>query len=130
MEAHPELGRKLQTVTFAWFAPFYFLRAGSFVDLSQWQSIPVMAGLLAGIKILAKCAAIVPITRALSIPARDGWPIALLMSTGLTFGTITASLGWERGIIDHQQYTVLVLAVIASGAVPILLLNKTRRRKA
>ena len=129
LENRPDLGRKLQTTTFTWFAPFYFLRAGSFVEISEWRAIVLMAAALAGIKIAAKCSAIVPLASLLKIPGRDRWPIALLMSTGLTFGTITELLGWERGIITHQQYTLLVLAVVVSGGVPILLLTGVRSRQ-
>lgn len=130
LETRPDLGRKLQTTTFTWFAPFYFLRAGSFVEISEWRAIVLMAAALAAIKIAAKCSAIVPLASFLKIPERDRWPIALLMSTGLTFGTITALLGWERGIITHQQYTLLVLAVVVSGGIPILLLTRARGRQA
>jgi hypothetical protein len=39
------------------------------------------------------------------------------MSTGLTFGTISALYGLTNHIIDQQQYTILVTAVIASAVV-------------
>lgn len=128
LRSYTDLGHRLKTVTFAWFAPFYFLRAGSFVDLSQWHSIIVLAATLTAIKIASKCMAIIWLAGALRIEPRDRWPIALLMSTGLTFGTITAFLGWTHGIIDRHQYSLLVMAVIASGTIPVLLLNRIRRR--
>ena len=42
------------------------------------------------------------------------------MSTGLTFGTISALFGLTNKIIDQNQYTILVAAVIASAVVPTL----------
>ena len=45
----------------------------------------------------------------------------LLMSTGLTFGSISALFGLTNHIIDQPQYTILVTAVIGSAVVPILI---------
>jgi hypothetical protein len=39
----------------------------------------------------------------------------LLMSTGLTFGTISALFGLTNHIIDQEKYTILVTAVIGSA---------------
>lgn len=48
----------------------------------------------------------------------------LLMSTGLTFGTISALYGLNNGIIDRTQYSVLVVAVILSAIIPTLIAQK------
>jgi hypothetical protein len=48
----------------------------------------------------------------------------LMMSTGLTFGSISALFGLTNGIIDQDQYTVLVTAVIGSAVVPTLIAQK------
>jgi hypothetical protein len=45
----------------------------------------------------------------------------LMMSTGLTFGSISALFGLTNHIINQQQYTVLVTAVIGSAVVPTLI---------
>ena len=45
----------------------------------------------------------------------------LLMSTGLTFRSISALFGLTNKIIDQGQYTILVTAVIASAVVPTLI---------
>jgi Kef-type K+ transport system membrane component KefB len=47
----------------------------------------------------------------------------LLMSTGLTFGSISALYGLSHGIVDQSQYSLLILAVIASAVVPTLIAN-------
>ncbi len=46
------------------------------------------------------------------------------MSTGLTFGSISALYGLTHGIIDRTQYTILVSVVIASAVVPTLIAQK------
>jgi glutathione-regulated potassium-efflux system ancillary protein KefC len=47
----------------------------------------------------------------------------LLMSTGLTFGTISSLFGLSHGIINQAQYSGLVAAVIGSAVVPTLIAN-------
>ena len=42
----------------------------------------------------------------------------LLMSTGLTFGTITSLYGLSAGIIDRTQFSLLIGAVVLSAIVP------------
>jgi hypothetical protein len=42
------------------------------------------------------------------------------MSTGLTFGTISALYGLTHGIVSRQQYSFLVATVIASAVIPTL----------
>ena len=45
----------------------------------------------------------------------------LMMSTGLTFGSISALFGLSNHIIDERQYTILLTAVIGSAVVPTLI---------
>jgi Kef-type K+ transport system membrane component KefB len=47
----------------------------------------------------------------------------LLMSTGLTFGTISALFGLSHGIINQAQYSSLVATVIASAVIPTVIAN-------
>jgi hypothetical protein len=42
----------------------------------------------------------------------------LLMSTGLTFGTITSLYGLSAGIIDRTQFSLLIGVVVLSAIVP------------
>ena len=47
----------------------------------------------------------------------------LLMSTGLTFGSIASLFGLAHGIINTAQYSYLVAAVIISAVVPTVVAN-------
>jgi hypothetical protein len=47
----------------------------------------------------------------------------LLMSTGLTFGTISALFGLSHKIVSQAQYSALVGAVLGSAVVPTLIAN-------
>jgi hypothetical protein len=47
----------------------------------------------------------------------------LLMSTGLTFGSISALFGLTHHIITQEQYSYLIAADIGSAIVPTLIAN-------
>jgi len=59
----------------------------------------------------------------LSGVGREGWYYTLMMSTGLTFGTISALFGLNHGIISQAQYSYLVATVIGSAVVPTIIAN-------
>jgi Kef-type K+ transport system membrane component KefB len=79
----------------------------------------VILGLLA-VKLLAKGIGVWPTARAFRIPSRERAYLTLLMSTGLTFGSIAALFGLTHHLITQQQYTELVTVVILSAFVPTL----------
>jgi Kef-type K+ transport system membrane component KefB len=78
--------------------------------------------LLAG-KMVTKFVGIYPITKAFGSPKKESMYTTLLMSTGLTFGTISALFGLSHGIIDQAQYSVVVAGVVASAVIPTLIAN-------
>ena len=71
-----------------------------------------------------KFVGILPLTRVFRFEPREGMYTTLLMSTGLTFGSISALFGLTNHIIDQQQYTILVTAVIVSAVVPTLIAQR------
>jgi len=115
--------RRLRTLTFGLLTPFYFLRAGSYVALPALFAAPVAFLVLLVSKIAAKCAGVYPVTKMYGAPNKEAMYTTLLMSTGLTFGSISALFGLTHDIIDQAQYTLLILAVIASAVVPTLIAN-------
>ena len=117
------LVRRLRTLTFGFLTPFYFIRAGSFVSLPALVAAPAAFVAMLLIKIAAKCAGVYPVTQAFGSPRKVGMYTTLLMSTGLTFGTISSLFGLSHGIVDQAQYSALVAAVVASAVVPTLIAN-------
>jgi Kef-type K+ transport system membrane component KefB len=75
------------------------------------------------VKIAAKIAGVYPVTKLYAAPDREAMYTTLLMSTGLTFGTISSLFGLSHGIINQAQYSALVAAVIGSAVVPTLIAN-------
>ena len=115
--------RRLRTLTFGLLTPFYFIRAGSLVSLPALVAAPAAFVILLGTKLLTKILGVYPVTRAFRSPRREGMYTTLLMSTGLTFGTISALFGLSHQIIDQGQYSALVAAVIGSAVLPTLIAN-------
>jgi Kef-type K+ transport system membrane component KefB len=117
------LVRRLRTVTFGLLTPFYFIRAGSFVSVPALVAAPLAFLLLLAAKMATKFVGVYPITRIFGSPRREGLYTTLLMSTGLTFGSISALFGLTHGIVSEAQYSFLIAAVIGSAVVPTLIAN-------
>jgi Kef-type K+ transport system membrane component KefB len=115
--------RRLRTLTFGLLTPFYFIRAGSFVSVPALIAAPFAFLFFLVVKVAAKIVGVYPVTRYYNAPHREGTYTTLLMSTGLTFGTISSLFGLSHGIIDQAQYSALVAAVIASAVVPTVIAN-------
>lgn len=118
-----ELVKRLRTLTFGLLTPFYFLRAGSLVSLPALAAAPLAFLALLGAKVLLKVVGVYPMTRVFRSPRREGAYTTLLMSTGLTFGTIAALFGLNHHIVSDGQYSVLVAAVVSSAVVPTVVAN-------
>ncbi len=73
---------------------------------------------------MTKILGIYPATHHFCDYKKEKWYYTLLMSTGLTFGTISALYGLNNNIITQQQYSFIVAAVIASAVIPTLVANK------
>jgi Kef-type K+ transport system membrane component KefB len=104
--------------------PFYFLKAGSLVQVPTIITAAGLIGVFFSLKMLTKFVGVLPLTKAFRFDAREGMYTTLLMCTGLTFGTISALFGLTNHIIDETQYTVLVTAVILSAVVPTLIAER------
>jgi Kef-type K+ transport system membrane component KefB len=115
--------RRLRTLTFGLLTPFYFIRAGSFVSVPALIMGPIIFLILLAAKIVTKLAAVYPVTVIFKSSRKEGMYTTLLMSTGLTFGSISALFGLSHGIIDTNQYSYLIATVVASAVVPTLIAN-------
>ncbi len=115
--------RRLRTLTFGLLTPFYFIRAGSFVSIPALVAAPLVFLILLVVKVAAKLVAIYPVTIIFKSSRKEGMYTTLLMSTGLTFGSISALFGLSHGIIDTSQYSYLVAAVVASAVIPTVIAN-------
>jgi len=114
---------RLRTLTVGFLTPFYFIRAGSLVSIAALISAPFIFLVLFISKVISKIFGLYPVIGVFRKEKREKWYYTLLMSTGLTFGTISALYGYSHGIVTQQQYSFLVATVIASAVIPTLIAN-------
>jgi Kef-type K+ transport system membrane component KefB len=113
---HREEQKRLRVVAFAFLTPFFFIKGGLNVSLGAvFSHLGLLAGLLAA-KVAPKVGFIYPLAR--RADRRHATFMTLLMSTGLTFGTISSLYGLNAGIIDKTQFSLLVTVVVLSAVVP------------
>jgi Kef-type K+ transport system membrane component KefB len=122
--ANRTLSHRMRVTAFTMLTPFYFLKAGSLVKLSaMWDSV-FLIFIFLSVKMIAKFIGVWPSTKIFNFGKKESMYTTLLMSTGLTFGTISALFGYTNKIINQEQYTILVTAVILSAVVPTVIAQK------
>jgi Kef-type K+ transport system membrane component KefB len=119
-----ELMHRVRVIAFTILTPFYFLKAGSLVRADVLVASAGVILVYLAIKMVTKFVGILPLTRFFRFDRREGMYTTLLMSTGLTFGSISALFGLTNHIIDERQYTILLTAVIGSAVVPTLIAER------
>ena len=124
MEKDGHFIRRLRTLTVGFLTPLYFLRAGALVSIPALVAAPVIFLVLFGAKVITKIFGLYPAIHYFRDDNKEKWYYTLLMSTGLTFGTISALFGLTHNIITQTQYSFIVGAVIASAVIPTLIANK------
>ena len=112
--------RRLRTLTVGFLTPFYFLRAGMLVSVSAVAAAPVVVLVLFAAKVGAKIFGLSPVVGRFRHERNERWYYTLMMSTGLTFGTISALYGLSHGIVTQRQYSYLVAVVIGTAVIPTL----------
>jgi len=118
--------RRIRSTTFTFLTPFYFIKAGSIVDISVFLK-PVCVLIIIMfffLKVIAKFVAIYPVGRWFKFKTKPNIYINLLMSTGLTFGSISALYGYDHGIITKEHYSILVLVIILTAIIPTMVAQK------
>ena len=115
--------RRIRTLTLGLLTPFYFIRAGSLVSVSALVAAPFIFLVLLSAKMVTKIIGVYPAAKMAKYPKLEAIYTTLLMSTGLTFGTISSLFGLTHGIITAEQYSYLVAAVIGSAVVPTIIAN-------
>ncbi len=118
-----QLIRRLRTLTFGLLTPFYFIRAGSLVSVPDIIAAPLVFVVLLAAKMVAKLVPLVPTVRYFNYLGHEGLYYSLMMSTGLTFGTIASLFGLQHHVISQAQYSFLVATVIGTAIVPTAIAN-------
>jgi len=112
---------RLRVIAFAVLTPFYFIKAGLYVSFPAILTGALLILALLGVKVATKFIGVYPSARLFRFNIKTSNYMTLLMSTGLTFGTISALFGLTNNIIDRTQYTILVTVVLGSAVVPTMI---------
>ena len=72
-------------------------------------------------KVGAKIVGLYPVIGRFRHERKERWYYSLMMSTGLTFGTISALYGLSHGIVTQGQYSCLVAVVIGTAVIPTVI---------
>jgi Kef-type K+ transport system membrane component KefB len=116
------LQRKLRIIAFAMITPFFFINGGMNISLPLLYHHLGLFLVLFVVKQVTKIAGIYPFARRY-LP-KEAIFTTLLMSTGLTVGTISSMFGLSSGIINQGQFSVLVAAVVLSAILPTFIAQK------
>lgn len=122
--ANRTLAQRIRVIAFSVLTPFYFLKAGSLVSMKAVVSSALLIGIFLTVKMVAKFLGVWPFALAFRFGQRKAMYTTLLMSTGLTFGTISALYGLTHELINQEQYAILVTAVILSAIVPTIIAER------
>ena len=112
----------MRTVAYAFVTPVFFIIGGMRMSLSMIIASLGLFAVLFGVKIVTKFAGVFFLAKRY-IPHGSMYT-TLLMSTGLTFGTIASVFGLTAKIIDQVQYSILVGVVIFSAVIPTFIAQK------
>lgn len=113
---------KLRTVAYAIITPTFFIVGGLTVSFPVIFSALGLFLILLALKLGGKFIGVFFLSRKF-IP-HGAMYTTLLMSSGLTFGTIASVFGLGAGIIDKVQYSLLVGVIIASAVIPTVIAQK------
>jgi Kef-type K+ transport system membrane component KefB len=122
VQDHETLEEKLKGVVFSFFAPVFFLRAGTQFDLRglDWATVGTTVILFAvatGLKYLGTAGAARLCGQGL------GHFAGVLFNYRLTFGIITATVGVQERLLDSRWFSVVLLVVLGSAVLPMALLR-------
>jgi Kef-type K+ transport system membrane component KefB len=119
---HHVVIKRLRTVAYALVTPIFFIVGGMRISFSMIAAGFALFLLFFALKISAKFLGVYFLAKKY-IPQGSMYT-TLLMSTGLTFGTISSLFGLQAGIISQSQYSILVGVVVASAVIPTFIAQK------
>jgi glutathione-regulated potassium-efflux system ancillary protein KefC len=122
LQKHQEIMGKMRTITFTILSPAFFVKAGMMISaVAVVQGAALILGLLA-VKLASKFGGCYLLCRRW-IPEAPEFS-TLLFSTGLTVGTITATVARNMGVLNQGQFTITITTVILSAVVPTIIAKR------
>jgi Kef-type K+ transport system membrane component KefB len=113
---------RMRTVAYAVITPIFFIVGGLKISFPLILASLGLFIILFAIKIIAKFIGVYFLANKY-VPNGSTY-FTLLMSTGLTFGTIASLFGLNAGYINQVQYSVLIGVVVSSAVIPTFVAQK------
>ena len=113
---------RMRTVAYAVITPIFFIVGGLKISFPLILASLGLFLILFALKIITKFIGVYFLANKY-IPNGSTY-LTLLMSTGLTFGTIASLFGRNTGYINQVQYSVLIGVVVASAIIPTFVAQK------
>ena len=113
---------RMRTVAYAVITPIFFIVGGLKISFPLILASLGLFLILFALKIITKFIGVYFLANKY-IPNGSTY-LTLLMSTGLTFGTIASLFGLNAGYINQVQYSVLIGVVVASAIIPTFVAQK------
>jgi Kef-type K+ transport system membrane component KefB len=114
--------KRLRTVAYAIITPIFFIVGGLRISFPLIAASLGLFLLFFFLKIITKFLGVYFLAK--KYMPKGSMYTTLLMSTGLTFGTISSLFGLQAGIINQSQYSILVGVVVASAVIPTFIAQK------
>jgi Kef-type K+ transport system membrane component KefB len=121
---YKEILHRMRVIVYVAFTPFFFIKAGALISLPVIWTTGGTVLVFMVCSVLSKCTAVLPMSLVFGYSKRDGTFFSLLMSVGLSFGSIAALFGLTKNLITGDQYSILVAAVILRAIVPTVIADK------
>ncbi|MEM4611972.1 MAG: cation:proton antiporter [Candidatus Nitrosocaldus sp.] len=122
LQKHDRVLAKMKTVAFTLLSPAFFIKAGMLISINAVMQNMLLVLMLLLVKMLSKFAGCYMLCRRW-LPEAPTFS-TLLLSTGLTVGTITATIGRDLGFLTQEQFSITVIAVILSAVVPTIIAKR------
>jgi len=113
--------KKLRVLIISFLTLFYFIKAGILVALKSVISYLPLVIFFFFVITISKFIVLYPLGMLFKFSKKVNIYITLLMSTCLTFGTIYTIYGLNNGIINKNQYSILVVVVILTAIIPTII---------
>jgi len=125
IERDSKVEDKLLALVFSFFAPIFFLYAGTRIDLSSLSLDNMLIAVVLFITAvsLKYIGTYLPAKYFIPKDAKFG---GLLFNYRLTFGIIAASVGLETGLISTDIFAVILLVVVTSAMLPGFILRNNK----
>jgi len=113
---------RMRTVAYAVITPIFFIVGGLRISFTLILASLGLFLVIFALKIITKFIGVYFLANKY-IPNGSTY-FTLLMSTGLTFGTIASLFGLNAGYINQVQYSVLIGVVVSSAVIPTFVAQK------